>query len=74
MGTIKNSINIKTIIVATLLCPTPQLINKSDVPWSQKDWAAVARARYVCRVRYKGCLVRFIKKEVSTFHAICKKL
>lgn len=58
-------------MLTKFLCTVPLIINLTGQPWNKVDESAKERAIYVCKVRYDGCLKRFIKKEVQVYHAIC---
>lgn len=56
-----------------MICKTILLINLTVFPWSGKDMQSMNHAINTCKVKYKGCLVKFKKTEEQAFHAICRK-
>lgn len=54
-----------------ITCAATIMINLSNIPWNAKDEQVKNRADQVCRIEYKSCLKKFIKKEERTYNAIC---
>lgn len=56
-------------------CLAPIITNLTDEPFGKNvhDRAALKKAGHTCIVRYKGCLKKFIKKDIQVYHAVCSK-
>lgn len=57
--------------MTSLICIATIMVNLSGLPWMDLDLRSKKYAIKVCRVQYKSCLVKFIKKEFQVYHAIC---
>lgn len=55
------------------ICAATVMINLSEVPWTDFDYKTKDRAVKTCRIRYKSCLKKFVKKEKTHYNAICRR-
>tara|TARA_R100000951_G_scaffold7705_1_gene7187 strand:- start:4875 stop:5060 length:186 start_codon:yes stop_codon:yes gene_type:complete len=53
------------------ICAVTVMINQTDIPWNDHDYATKRRATKTCKVKYKDCLKKFIKKGEKNYYAIC---
>lgn len=61
----------KTLLIyAALSCTAPQMVG-FDTTLNQVDKSVIKRAHEVCKARYKGCLKKLIKRDATTYSAIC---
>lgn len=52
-------------------CKVPNITNESAYPIEAIDIRARTGAIKTCKVRYKKCLVKFIKKDKHNYWTIC---
>ena len=53
------------------VCAATIMINMTDLPWNAHDQKIKKSATKTCKVRYKDCLKRLIKKGPRNYWAIC---
>lgn len=56
-----------------MTCILPILINISNIPWNQRDYSELDRAKSRCAELYSDapCLKKFIKVRELTYRVIC---
>lgn len=61
------------MLAVTLVCPKIEVHNESHTVWDTLDGEALDRATDNCKNIYprSPCLVKFIKKDMNTYDAIC---
>lgn len=61
-----------------MICVAIILINLSSLPWDEKDFRIIERAKYVCandeRYRETPCVKRFTKHPAQHYEVICGEI
>jgi hypothetical protein len=57
----------------SLNCPMPEIIDETNLEWTENDSRTLEHAKKQCPIKYPNspCLGRFIKRDFQVYWVIC---